>query len=113
MPDARSLDGDGLRLWWLPEHFRDGPPSDATNHVIGQYALSYSFPLIGSVLFSHKSMVDVRLFIFPLLQDLEEVGTLSGAASFLACLIKPCNPTNQFVLQPYSDRILRDYPLAL
>lgn len=55
------------RLRWLQEQLGGGPPSDATNDVVQQYARAYILALIASVLLPDKSGVDVRLFVLRLL----------------------------------------------
>lgn len=42
--------------------------------------------LVGSILCPDKSGTDVRLFVLPLLRDLEAINTFSWGNDFLVCL---------------------------
>lgn len=88
VPDDGSLDGPGLRLSWLRDNFGDGPPPNATEHVLRSYVRAYILALLGTVLFPDKSGTHIRLFVLPLLRDLEEVGTFSWGSAVLACLYR-------------------------
>lgn len=75
MLGACSLNGIELRLRWFREYFGVEPPSDVMDHITRQYDRTYILALTGSVL--DKSRIYLRLFVLPLLQDIEEVGTVS------------------------------------
>lgn len=76
-PDERALDVTDLRLRWLRDTFGTGPPPEAIEDVVHNFALVYILALIGVVLFADKSGNQVRLFLLPPLLDLEEAGSLS------------------------------------
>lgn len=82
-PDERALDGIDLRLRWLRDTFGVGPPPDATKDVVRNFARAYIIALIGVALFADKSGNQVRLFLLPLLRDLEEADLFHGEALFL------------------------------
>lgn len=76
----------------------DSPPHDTADYFVRHYARANMLALVGSVLFSNKSGADVRLFMLPLLHDLEEAGTISWSSVVLACLYselcRVTRPTN-------------------
>lgn len=87
-PDERTLDGTGLRLRWLRDTLGTGPPPQATEDVVRNLARAYILALIGMMLFADKSGNQVRLFLLPLLRDLEEAGSLSWRSAVLAWLYR-------------------------
>lgn len=103
-PDERTLDGTGLRLRWLRDTFGAGPPPQATEDVVGNFARAYILALIGVMLFADKSRNQVRLFLLPLLRDLEEAGSLSRGSAVLACLYhelcRATSPDNSGIAGP-------------
>lgn len=50
----RAVDGTGSRIWWLRGNFRHGPPPDATEDVVRNFASAYILWLLSSVLFVDK-----------------------------------------------------------
>lgn len=75
-------------LLWPRDNFGDGPPPNATKHVVRMYARAYILTLVGTVLFLDKSGTHVQLSVLFLLRDLEEVGTFSWDSFVLACLYR-------------------------
>lgn len=65
-----------------------------------QYARAYVLALVGSILF-FESRTDIRLFVMPLLHDLEGTGTLSWDSAILAYLYRKLCPA----ARPTSNQI--------
>lgn len=102
--DQRAIDGPGLRFTWLRDNFVDSPPPDAADHVVRQYARAYILALVGSVLFPYKSGTNIRLFVLPLLHNLEGTSTISWGSAVLAYLYRElcraARPTSDQIVGP-------------
>lgn len=79
IPDARAIEGVGLRFTWLRDNFVDGPPLDAEimSSIIMLKPISWHWLGVSYFLISPGLMFD--LFVLPQLRDLKEVDTISWA----------------------------------